>query len=335
MSAIEDIVFRLRAPWEATDAAQLAQGPELRIASGQQLVGIRLVARVPHDSVARRLQDAMQGDRQLDHTKRRAEMPSGPGNGRDDVFTDLGGQRLELIVAEAAQFAGSLQGGQDGQLHTLLGGSPNSRRVWEASPVKLDAAFCLPGSSLPRLRVGAAEPGDGPAGSAVTALFLVGDFRGPDLGRLKRSGRPLEQLLNAQFGRSQQGGATLMEGHAALVQRYGALQRQAALLKLGDRTLQFDEGIVKRKPGDVHRGLRTHRFSHHGSPPARNCLVRWMLRHRPKMAAPGPPRCAPRERGPVAGQGEYQLGSRLRTRSRLPRLSPRPVPECRSWLGTL
>jgi hypothetical protein len=53
-------------------------------------------------------------------------MPSGPGNGRDDVFTDLGGQRLELIVAEAAQFAGSLQGGQDGQLHTLLWRPPSN-----------------------------------------------------------------------------------------------------------------------------------------------------------------------------------------------------------------
>src|SRR5450759_5690206 len=147
MSAIEDIVFRLRAPWEATDAAQLAQGPELRIASGQQLVGIRLVARVPHDSVARRLQDAMQGDRQLDHTKRGAEMPSGPGYGRDDVFTDLGGQRIELIVAEAAQFAGSLQGGQDGQLHMLLGGSPNPRLVWEASPRRTGRRLLSAGQS--------------------------------------------------------------------------------------------------------------------------------------------------------------------------------------------
>src|SRR5450830_957091 len=200
--------------------------------------------------------------------------------------------------------------------------------------IEQDDASCLPGS-LPRLQVGAPERGDGSAGWAVTALFPVGDFRGPDLRCLKRSGRPLEQLLNAQFGRSQQAGATLMEGNAALVQRYGALQRQAALLKLGDRPLQLDERIVERKPGNIHRGLRTHRFSHHGSPPARNCLVRWTLRHRPKMTAWSLPRCAPRERGPVAGQGEYQLGSRLRTRSRLPRLSPRPVPECRSWLGTL
>jgi hypothetical protein len=95
-------------------------------------------------------------------------MPSGPGNGRDDVFTDLGGQRLELIVAEAAQVAGSLQGGQDGQLHMLLGGSPDPRPVLEAPHVEQDDAFCLSGS-LPCLRVGADLLADGSAEWAATA----------------------------------------------------------------------------------------------------------------------------------------------------------------------
>ena len=60
-----------------------------------------------------------------------------------------------------------------------------------AGPVERDHVLCLPGS-LPRLQVGAPERGDGSAGWAVTALFPVRDFRGPDLGRLKRPGRPLE-----------------------------------------------------------------------------------------------------------------------------------------------
>ena len=70
MAAVEYIVLGLGPPWEPAQPAQLPQRSEPAISPGQELVGVGLMARVPDDLVARRLKDAMQSDRHLDHAQR-------------------------------------------------------------------------------------------------------------------------------------------------------------------------------------------------------------------------------------------------------------------------
>ena len=57
---------------------------------GQQLVRVRLVAGVPHDPVARRLEQPVQRDRDLDDAERGPEVAAGDGDGADDRLADLG-----------------------------------------------------------------------------------------------------------------------------------------------------------------------------------------------------------------------------------------------------
>ena len=66
VTAVEDVVRRLGPAREAADAVELTQRREPLQASGQQLVRVGLVAGIPDDSIARRLQQPVEGDRQLD-----------------------------------------------------------------------------------------------------------------------------------------------------------------------------------------------------------------------------------------------------------------------------
>ena len=77
MAAVEDVVRRLGAAREAADAVELAQRLEPLEASGQELVRVGLVARVPDDPVARRFEQPVQRDRELDDAQRRAEVAAG------------------------------------------------------------------------------------------------------------------------------------------------------------------------------------------------------------------------------------------------------------------
>ena len=70
MPAVEHVVLGLDPPREPAEPAQLPQRSEPAVSPGQELVGVGLMARVPDDLVARRLEDAMQRDRHLDHAQR-------------------------------------------------------------------------------------------------------------------------------------------------------------------------------------------------------------------------------------------------------------------------
>ena len=115
---VENVVLGFRTPREAAQAAELANRAERVVAPGQQLVGVGLMPRVPDDPVARRLQNPMQGDGQLDRAERRTKMPTGLRDRGDDVGAYLRGQRSDLGVAEASQVARPLERGQDRQLMT-------------------------------------------------------------------------------------------------------------------------------------------------------------------------------------------------------------------------
>ena len=77
MAAVEDVVRRLGAPREAADPVELAERPEPLEAAGQELVRVGLMAGVPDDPVARRFEQPVERDRQLDDAERRAEVAAG------------------------------------------------------------------------------------------------------------------------------------------------------------------------------------------------------------------------------------------------------------------
>ncbi len=112
MTAVEHVVGRFRAAREAADAVDLAERAEPVKAAGQELVRVRLVAGVPDDPVARRLEESMEDDRELDHAERAAEVAAGVGDGLDDRLADLAGQLLELGVRRPRRSAGPFRFGR-------------------------------------------------------------------------------------------------------------------------------------------------------------------------------------------------------------------------------
>ena len=113
VAAIEHVVRRLGAAREATDAIDLAERAEPPEPAGQELVRVGLVAGVPHDPVARRLEEPMEDDRELHHAERAAEVAAGMRDRFDDRLADLAGQLLELGVREAAEVRWAVQVRQD------------------------------------------------------------------------------------------------------------------------------------------------------------------------------------------------------------------------------
>lgn len=62
---------------------------ELFASAGKQLMGIGLIAGIPHDLVLRRIQQVLKCDRQFDHTQIRGEVPTDIGDRADDLFPDF------------------------------------------------------------------------------------------------------------------------------------------------------------------------------------------------------------------------------------------------------
>ena len=100
MRRAERVVFALAAPGEAAEAPALAKRADAVAAAGDDLVRIGLVADVPHQLVAGRVEHIMDGDRQLDHAEPGAEVPAGHRHGRDRLLAELVGELRELILAQ-------------------------------------------------------------------------------------------------------------------------------------------------------------------------------------------------------------------------------------------
>ena len=101
MAVLDVVVAALLARGVAGEAAGLAQLGEPGAAAGHQLVDVGLVAGVPQDGVARRLEDTVQGQRQLDGAEVGAEVAAGLGDRRDDEVTDLTAQLGQVRVRRA------------------------------------------------------------------------------------------------------------------------------------------------------------------------------------------------------------------------------------------
>src|SRR5262245_57520720 len=75
MRRSEAVVFAFRAFGEAREAATLAKGPDLVPPGGEDLVRIGLMANIPDQPVARRVEEIMERDGQLDDAEPCPKMP--------------------------------------------------------------------------------------------------------------------------------------------------------------------------------------------------------------------------------------------------------------------
>ena len=85
----------------ARQAAGLAQRVEVAGAAGEHLVDVGLVAGVPQEDVARRVEHPVQGERELDGAEVGAEVAvAGALDGVDDELAELLGQLVQLRSGE-------------------------------------------------------------------------------------------------------------------------------------------------------------------------------------------------------------------------------------------
>ncbi len=102
----EDVVFALVAAQKAAEAAELPDGRELLAPAAEELVRVRLVAGVPDDAVARRVEGVVQRQRQLHRAEGRGQMAADFGDDGDNLVADLLGELGQLLHRELPQVCG-------------------------------------------------------------------------------------------------------------------------------------------------------------------------------------------------------------------------------------
>ena len=85
------------------EAAVLLDGVEPVAPAGEHLVRIGLVADVPHQPVARRVEDVVQRDGELDRAEPRGEMSAARGDGLDQVVAQLVADFAQPVFGLCAQ----------------------------------------------------------------------------------------------------------------------------------------------------------------------------------------------------------------------------------------
>ena len=119
----ERVVFALGALGEAGEAAAHAQRADAVAPPGENLVRIGLMADVPDDAVARRVEQVVQRDGQLDDAEPRPEVAAGDRDGVDRLLAQLVGDLTKLALVESAKvFRGNdlIEQGRFGIGHALL-----------------------------------------------------------------------------------------------------------------------------------------------------------------------------------------------------------------------
>src|SRR5206468_2686468 len=95
---------------KAGQAAGLAQRREAVVATRKDLPGIALVAHVPHDAIARRVEAVAQGDGELDDAQPGPDVPPRLRDDLDQAAAHLVGEGLELVARQAPDILGTPNG---------------------------------------------------------------------------------------------------------------------------------------------------------------------------------------------------------------------------------
>src|SRR5690606_7054023 len=89
VAVLDEVVGRLGPARIAGEPTRVPESVEVGGAAGEDLVDVCLMPDVPDETVLRRVERAMQGDRQLDHSEVRGEMAAGHGDLLEDELPDL------------------------------------------------------------------------------------------------------------------------------------------------------------------------------------------------------------------------------------------------------
>ncbi|MPN32657.1 hypothetical protein SDC9_180137 [bioreactor metagenome] len=114
MCRAEGVVLAFGALRKARQAAHLAQGRHALAAAGEDLVRIGLVAHVPHDAVARRVEHLVQRHRQFHGAEVGRQVPAGLRDALQHERPQFIGQRLEFRAREPTQIGRIIHGVQQG-----------------------------------------------------------------------------------------------------------------------------------------------------------------------------------------------------------------------------
>ncbi len=98
MACAHDVVLGLEQRAEGSEPAVLADRRQLVLAAGQDLVRVGLVADVPEDLVARRVEQAVQSDGQLAGAEVGAEVAADLTDHVDDQLAHFLCDLLKLVV---------------------------------------------------------------------------------------------------------------------------------------------------------------------------------------------------------------------------------------------
>src|SRR5262245_39306058 len=107
------VIFALRALGEAREAPAHAQRPDLIPPRGQNLVRIGLVADVPDQTIARRVEQIVKRDRELDDPETCPEVSAGHSDRANCLSPQLVGDLPQLLLVKAAQIRRGIDGVED------------------------------------------------------------------------------------------------------------------------------------------------------------------------------------------------------------------------------
>src|SRR5580693_5200631 len=103
MTRSKGVVLALATSRKRGEAAELLDGVQARAPSGEYLVRIRLMTDIPHDAVVRRIEDIVQGDRELHGAEPRCEVFAARADIANEKLAQLLGNLHELGSIKQAQ----------------------------------------------------------------------------------------------------------------------------------------------------------------------------------------------------------------------------------------
>ena len=98
----ELVVFALGRIGKTADAARVAQKLETRLAAGDDLVRVALVAHVPQQLIPLEIEDVVQGQGQLDRPEIAGQVPARLADGTQNELADLLRQSVPARPPEAS-----------------------------------------------------------------------------------------------------------------------------------------------------------------------------------------------------------------------------------------
>src|SRR2546426_2142867 len=137
----ELIVRTLAAPQEPGQAARLAQRRQAIVATGEDLPGVALMAHIPHDLVAGRVEAVAERHGQLDHAQAGADVTAGLGDDVDQPSAHLVREGLQPVAPQAPDVCGTYD--RLKERHGALSGAECGMRSAEC-PTECRPAIDLP-----------------------------------------------------------------------------------------------------------------------------------------------------------------------------------------------